>query len=165
MLSGGGAAIAVIAFFLPWISVSCDVASSPRNSRLAEFSGFDLASGPKLQTPFGIQQGDPTPLLWLVLVGAVAAVCCALLIKSSGSAAITVLCSAAIGLAPLFITWVSNPNAQRSTSGANLVRVSMEAGLWLTLFGLASALATSVVVLLAAAAAEQPSPNPWPQSD
>jgi len=72
-LSGGGGLLAVLAFFLPWISVSCDTRGlSGRPTQLAQFSGYDLASGPRLQTPFGIQHLDASPVLWFVILAAVA---------------------------------------------------------------------------------------------
>ena len=90
---------------------------------------------------------DPAPILWLVIVGAAAVIGCAFLIQPRAKAAGLVLCSSIVGLVPLFVEWMSTSNAPRG-SAASFLRVSAEPGLWLTLIGLASALATAAVVLL-----------------
>lgn len=62
-IAGFAAHIAVIAFFLPWILVSC------YGSPLGSVSGYDLAVG-KINTPFGSTTTTPTPAIFLILVSA-----------------------------------------------------------------------------------------------
>jgi hypothetical protein len=132
-VSGSGGLIMLIAFVLPWVSVSCDsrgLGVASQNLPTWRFSGLDLAAGPRIDTPFGSQQAAGSPMLWLVPIAALVVVGCIMLVKHYRLAAVTALLAALISLAPMLAAWQSF-ESQRSP----FARVTIEYGLWLSLFG------------------------------
>jgi hypothetical protein len=154
-ISGSGGMIMLIAFVLPWVSVSCDaraIGVSSQNLPIWRFSGLDLATGPRIDTPFGSQQAAGSPILWLVPIAALVVIGCVLLVKNYRLTAVTALLAALVSLAPMIATWHSF-ESERSP----LARVSIEYGLWLALFGVILG-AVGGLVGLSASAVEQPLP-------
>jgi hypothetical protein len=131
-LGTGGGILIVLGFFLPWISASCDVGG--RTSQIATFSGFDLATGPKLQTIFGVQQLASSPMLWLVPIAGIVIVAAAIRFVRERQAAWAVLAGSAGAILTLILIWKDYSSQQTS-----LVRVSVEFGLWACLAGLVTA--------------------------
>lgn len=64
-ITGPGAAVAFICFFLPWVLVSCE------DQPVATFSGWQLATGGNVQTALGSQPLEGSPILFIVLLAAV----------------------------------------------------------------------------------------------
>lgn len=65
-VGGSGAAVALVAFFLPWILVSCN------GQPIAELSGWQLATGTTVGEGFGAQTVPSRPIFFLVAVSAIA---------------------------------------------------------------------------------------------
>jgi hypothetical protein len=63
-IAGIAAHIAVVAFFLPWIAVSC------YGTPIGSASGYGMATG-NWNTPFGSSDSAPVPSVFLILAGAV----------------------------------------------------------------------------------------------
>lgn len=63
---GTGASVAVICFFLPWVLVSCG------GQPVASISGWQLAAGGSISTGWGSQPIPSSPMLFLVLLAALA---------------------------------------------------------------------------------------------
>lgn len=63
-IAGIAAHIAVVAFFLPWIAVSC------YGTPIGTASGYGMATG-NWNTPFGSFDSTPVPSVFLILAGAV----------------------------------------------------------------------------------------------
>lgn len=132
-ISGSGGIVMLVAFFLPWVSVSCDprsVGIGAQSMQILRFSGLDVAAGPRIDTPFGSQQAPGSPLLWLVPLAALAIIACAVLVKAYRSAALATIAGALVSLVPMLAAWQSF-DAQRTP----FIRVSVEFGLWLSLLG------------------------------
>ncbi len=132
-VSGSGGLVMLIAFVLPWVSVSCDprtLGVSPQNLPTWRFSGFDLATGPRIDTPFGTQQAAGSPILWLAPIAALVVIGCILFVKNHRLAAVSALVAALASLVPMIAAWQSF-ESQRGT----FTRVSIEYGLWLSLLG------------------------------
>lgn len=138
-LSQIGAAAMLLGFFLPWVSVSCSsqatggFGTQSASMPLLTFSGFDLASGPKLQTAFGVQQLPASVGLWLVLAAAVGVVVITLVVTAQKPGAVATLVAGLVSVVPLFNTWQSFEQSRTP-----FVNVSVQLGLWMTLLGLAA---------------------------
>lgn len=63
---GSSAGVVLVCFFLPWILISCE------GQTVATFSGWDLAVGGAVQTTFIDQPVLGSPMLFLVLMAAIA---------------------------------------------------------------------------------------------
>jgi hypothetical protein len=137
-ISGSGGLLMLVAFFLSWVSASCDPralglsGASAQNLPTLHFSGFDLAIGPRIDMGFGVQQASGSVGLWLVPAAALTILACALFMTRHRLAAGTMLAAALISLLPLLSTWQSFEN-QRNT----FTKITPEIGLWLTLLGVA----------------------------
>jgi len=59
-VGSGGAAVAILSFFLPWVLVSC-------SGQQVRMSGWQLAAGATAGEGYGAQQTSGDPLLFLVL--------------------------------------------------------------------------------------------------
>jgi hypothetical protein len=65
-VGGSGAALVLVAFFLPWILVSCN------GQPVAELSGWQLAVGTTVGDGFGAQSIPGRPIFFLVALSAIA---------------------------------------------------------------------------------------------
>lgn len=127
-LTRGAGALIIIAFFLPWVSVSC---SADIGTRVA-MSGYQLAAGINIG-------GVPLPgswQYWLVPLGAIVAAGATLAIQEMKPAAWTVLGSV---LLPLFVMVSVWQGVQQSSSP--FLSVQTQPGLWLSVAGLLGLLA------------------------
>lgn len=131
-ISGGGGLLILVAFFLPWVSASCDPRSgyAAQNQTVLRFSGFNLAVGPRIESVFGVQQAPGSVMLWLVPAAALAIIACALFVAHQKVAAGAALAAALTSLLPMLSTWQSW-ESQRS----GFISISVEVGLWLSLLG------------------------------
>jgi len=135
-VSGSGGLLLLVAFFLPWVTASCDASGlglgSSQNLPSVHYSGFELAVGPRIQSVFGSQQLAGSVILWLIPAAAFAVMACALFVKNHRLAAGAALAAALVSLLPMFATWQSF-ESQRNA----FTRISIEIGLWLALLGVA----------------------------
>ncbi|MHB8621090.1 MAG: hypothetical protein ACYDAG_16230 [Chloroflexota bacterium] len=140
-LLGSGGGLLLIAFFMPWISVSCS------GNEVVRFSGADLASGPSFQ---GRHSGGDV-LLYLVPLAAVAAVACAIYLFSRTSPLPVVrglaFLLAALALIPIALKWVSIQSevSKQSSQTGSLLVVSTLGGFWLALLSCALIAAAGVL--------------------
>jgi hypothetical protein len=153
-ISGGGGLLVLVAFFLPWISASCDPRSgyAAQNQSVLRFSGFNLAVGPRIESIFGVQQAPGSVMLWLVPAAALTIIACALFVAHRKLAAGAALAAALTSLLPMLSTWQSW-ESQRS----GFITISVEVGLWLSLLGVALG-AIGGLVGLSASSTERPVP-------
>ena len=56
------AAVAILFFFMPWVFASCNGVG------VGAFNGWQLATGPSIQTAFGVEKLPGTPALFLILL-------------------------------------------------------------------------------------------------
>ncbi|MBP6471264.1 MAG: FHA domain-containing protein [Chloroflexi bacterium] len=134
-ISGPAAVLVILFFFLPWVTVSCN------GQPLGEFSGYDLAAGVPVSTlvgsealsPLGGLPGDPAlflvplvaliTLLWVILA----------FVKKewevyTGAGTVA---AAVLGVLVLVWRWLVIP-----AQPLELVAISYEPAMWLTLVGL-----------------------------
>lgn len=163
-----GAIAMLIGFFLPWVSVSCNAQTMrtfgipPSSTTTLQFSGFDLAAGPKVQTPMGVQQLPASVGLWLIVAAAVAVLIITVVVMAQRTGAVAVLGTGLLSMAPLFNTWQSFEQSRTPYTD-----VGLQIGLWLTLLGLTGVGAGGVVGLSAppesvssSAPGQEPAPYP-----
>lgn len=135
-ISGPAAVLVLLFFFLPWVTVSCN------GQPLGQFSGYDLAAGVPVSTlvgsealsPLGGLPGDPAlflvplvaliTLLWVILA----------FVKRewevyTGAGTVA---AAVLGVLVLVWRWLIIP-----AQPGELVAISYEPAMWLTLAGLA----------------------------
>jgi hypothetical protein len=145
-LSPAALVLALICFFLPFVTFSC------QGQKVASFSGLQLATGTTIQQPqmFGppkSQKVGAEPLAVLALLSVLAGVGASFLRgkKGAGSSA---------GLALLAVILLaalkSKLDGDALRQGAGAVQVNYEAGYYLTLILLLAAIGASVYALVAA---------------
>lgn len=121
---GAAASVAVICFFLPWVLVSCG------GQPVASISGWQLAAGGSVSTGWGSQPIPSSPMLFLVLLAALAPLAAVYLAYKQQlklrSAALTALASAAVALLTLVIQF-SDGQHEASSMGVSTQR---EVGFW-----------------------------------
>jgi hypothetical protein len=130
------------AFFMPWLSVAS-----------GQVSAYDLATRPvALQALTGTQPAAAEALLWPVVVAALAVLACAFRVRRrvGAAASVTGVSSATLLLLLLLASWVAAEGyPSRSTP------VAFQVGAWLTVVGLAHAVAASVVALMNASSEDK----------
>ncbi len=122
---GPAGAAAFLLFFLPWISVSC------QGKHVMSVSGFNLAAGSEVASAYGPAQLPSTPILFLMLLAAIACIVVGVLVylrrlpKRIG--AVAALAAVAIGLLAL----LNAGSTQTATQGADtsLMRIDPQLGL------------------------------------
>lgn len=143
--------VALVAFFLPWMTVSCT------STELLHASGWDLAMGkpkltPQLAQLAGQQMTDSGahPSVWLLLALAAIAIGLILAFRSARSGALAVI---ATSVAALLLVWIGTQRlgsegltqaAARSGGGLDAalalqIRIDWKIGFWLCLLALAAA--------------------------
>lgn len=125
-----GAALTLLAFFLPWLSVSC------QGTTLAEGSGYEIASGSFFeQLSMGAGESDSYFILFLIPAIAILAVILVLLTmrdnalekKTAGGHILLGM----IGLSAPVVIWLQN-----RSSDMGMLTIEWEYGFWLTIVGL-----------------------------
>ena len=130
-ISGIGASLALLCFFLPWVMVSCGVQVS--------MSGLDLATSPG-------QLNAPSWLLLLVPVAALAILWVLYSALNNPRAGLLqtanrILAFAGAGLLPVILTYIGIQNARNDPENLGLgVLIHLEYGFWGTAFGFASSI-------------------------
>lgn len=138
-ITSPGALLALLCFFLPWVLVSCG------GQPVAEFSGWELASGAPVQTAFGPQEMEATPLFFAVPVGALAALGLALAAsRRADMTTLDVIGPLLAGVLPLAVLLLRYMNARDEMLSSGL-EVSLRFGLWGVLAGLLAIAAGAVV--------------------
>lgn len=159
-VTGPSGLAALVCFFLPWIMVSCE------GQPVASFSGWQLATGGTVQTPFGPQTTNPSFDMLLVLLGTIAAVVMVALVYQSRMAlrraAVVVLGAAGLGLALLLLKLVTTSSqvaSQAEQQGAMGVSldVQFQMGYWLVVLAHLGMLAGAFMDLRSA---EERAPEP-----
>lgn len=147
--------IALLAFLLPWMTVSCS------NQKLVEASGFGLAFGRVTAMGQASQAGDGASLnIWLILALLAIAGGLALLFMRGREAAKLVLGTSAAAIALIFVgTWryskdaimaeaaKSGPNSNLDQAALAMIQVNWEIGYWLALLSLIAAAAMAWLVM------------------
>lgn len=152
-LSGPGAVLVLIFFFLPWVTVSCG------NQEIATFSGYDLAAGAEINTGFTTEKTEGDAAVFII--PAVALVAGVLLVLSSlnvmpgrvaggGQVALAI-----VGVVILWLKWSQMEQDVTAEGGA----VAPEIGLWLTAAALAVIVLGGILTLI-----ENPGKNQYPDS-
>ncbi|KTE17106.1 hypothetical protein [Sphingopyxis sp. H115] len=147
--------IALLAFLLPWMTVSCS------NQKLVEASGFGLAFGRVAAMGQAAEAGDGASLnLWLILAIIAIIGGLALLFLRGREAAKLVLGTSAVALALILIgTWRYSKDAILAEAANNrsngdidraalaMIEVNWEIGYWLALLSLIAAAALAWLVM------------------
>jgi len=147
--------IALLAFLLPWMTISCS------NQKLVEASGFGLAFGRVTAMGQAAQAGDGASLnIWLILALLAIAGGLALLFLKGREAAKLVLGTSIAALALIFIgTYRYSKDAilaEAAKNGQNggmdqaalaMIQVDWEIGYWLALLSLIAAAVMAWLVL------------------
>jgi len=134
-LPTGSFGLAVLAFFLPFITVGCNGSST----EVAQLSGFNLMGG-------GSVQGQSMPSDWHLMVAFAAAVMatlfCAVNVStlSINTAKGVYFFAAAFGIvAAGMLYWVkSYIDGQVSSQGGGIITIKYEFGYWIALIGSAA---------------------------
>jgi hypothetical protein len=126
-LIGPGGAAAILLFFLPWISVSC------QGQPAISLSGWNLAAGGQVSTALGpIPLGAGSPEIFIMLLAAIA---CAVLgglvfTRRMPDQAAAVAALAAVALSVLiFLSKVGNPQASQAGVDPSMLRIDPQIGL------------------------------------
>ena len=147
--------IALLAFLLPWMTVSCS------GQKLVEASGFGLAIGRVTAMGQASQAGDGASLnIWLILALLAIAGGLALLFLKGRDAARLVLGTSVAAVALIFVgTWRYSTDAimaEAAKSGSNgnldqaalaMIQVHWEIGYWLALLSLIAAAVMAWLVM------------------
>lgn len=129
-ITGPGALVVLLFFFLPWVTVSCG------NMEIATLSGYQLAAGAEINTGFGTERAEGDWVVFLVFLAGLVAGGLLLamatdLVPVQGSA-VGQLIAGSIGLAVLWLKWAQLNRDVAEVGGG----VSAEIGLWVTVLGL-----------------------------
>jgi hypothetical protein len=123
-VSGSGALLATLFFFLPWVLVSCN------GEPMGTLSGWNLAAGAAL----GNERVGGSPLLFAFLVVAILALVLTLVLRHPLAFTITEIALGAGAIVFLLIVYLHmRQDALRESMG--LIRITPKAGLIGTLFG------------------------------
>ncbi|MBJ7501344.1 MAG: hypothetical protein JHC57_16425 [Sphingopyxis sp.] len=147
--------VALVAFLLPWMTVSCS------EQKLVEASGFGLAFGRVTAMGQAAEAGDGASLnLWLILALLAIAGGLVLLFLKGREAAKLVLGTSVAAIALILIgTWRYSKDAlvaEAAKNGQNsgmdqaalaMIQVNWEIGYWLALLSLAAAAAMAWLVM------------------
>ncbi|MBV9899221.1 MAG: SH3 domain-containing protein [Chloroflexi bacterium] len=126
LISGIAGGVALLGFFLPWVSVLSIVSYT--------WSGFEMAVGPTVQTLLGPQRAQGGPGLWLFALGAIAIIGLAARVQTARVAAISVMAIAAICV--LLLLLVSSGLGSQQNLFA---RISISFGLWFSMLAMIAA--------------------------
>jgi hypothetical protein len=127
---GPSAGVSLLAFFLPWVLVSCE------GQPVASFSGFQLAFGGAVNTQMGVIPVNASFDLLLLLAGVVAILVMIFMVYQGRMLAartmrfITII----VGVNALILLWRAlTAGASASAQGGPTVEVSLQLGYWITL--------------------------------
>ncbi|MFZ5725290.1 MAG: hypothetical protein ACOY4C_02640 [Pseudomonadota bacterium] len=146
--------IALVAFLLPWMTISCS------EQKIAEATGFGLAFGNVTTMGRAASTGDGAAMnLWLILALLAIAGGLFLLFTRGREAAKLVLGTSVAALVLIFLgTWRYSKDAIMAEAAKNgggdmdraamaMIQVNWEIGYWLALFALIAAAAMAWVVM------------------
>jgi hypothetical protein len=137
-----GALLALICFFLPWVTVSC-------GERTSTLSGVKMAFGGTVQTNQGPEQRDPDVFMLLLFLFGISLLLLVVFawmrhVQSRGLSIALIVIS---GLS-LLILMLRYLNQQTDTSGDVPIYVTYHAGFWGTVIGYVLALIGGVLDLI-----------------
>ena len=128
-IAAPAATLILVCFFISWASVSC------AGQSMVEVSGWDIATGPKIEALFGTERADANPALFFVPLVSLAVLSLAFWAWRRGS--LTLLDQAgllALGVLPLLILWVGFANA-RQDAAASGFSMDYRIGWWGSILG------------------------------
>jgi zinc ribbon protein len=126
LISGIAGGVALLGFFLPWVSVISLVSYT--------WSGFDIAVGPTVQTLLGPQRGQAGPVLWLFALGAIAIIGLATRLQTARVSSISVMAIAVACVLILLLVSMGLGSQQQL-----FARVSISFGLWFSMLAMIAA--------------------------
>jgi hypothetical protein len=130
-IAGGGAAIKLLCFFLPWVLVSC------QEQPVASISAWQLATGGAIQTPFGAQPLTAAPDLLLILLAALGSLALVYLVVKQGfalrRAAMAWIGMASLSVVLMLLRFAGAGSSAAAQAGAD-VQIDLQFGYWTTLF-------------------------------
>lgn len=158
---GSAGVAALVCFFLPWVTISC------QDQMVASLSGWNLAAGGMVETALGPQVIDGTPLLFLVLLGALG---CLMVVYRTRQgwlamrkAAFMALGFAGVSLLILFAKFFG-AQGQISREAEMDVQIHLQYGLWGTLLSNGAIIAGAVHALIPRTVAALPAMTPTAQA-
>lgn len=138
-ISLSGVLVALICFFLPWVTVSC-------GNQVTTLSGTQMALGGTMQTSQGPQQRNPDVFILAVLVAGVAILVILLLaLRAPAMPRGSTYATIGLSIVALLILAGRFATQQTDTSGDVDVFVDYHAGFFGTMLGYAMALLGAVV--------------------
>jgi len=142
------ASVALVCFFLPWVLVSCG------GQPVASISGWQLAAGGSINTGWSSQPIPGSPVLFLVLLAALASLASVYLVYKGQlklrTAALTALASGAVAL----LTLLARFSGAQSETGSMGVSAQLEVGFWGTVLAHVAIVAGGLLDLKAAQSGE-----------
>ena len=135
-VGSSGAALAILCFFMPWILVSC-------GGQTTKVNGWDLASGTVIGSGFSAQQIEGKPILFLVLLAALAYFAFK---RGSLTPVMDGYGLIALGAVPLLILFISFSGAKDQAAQQG-VYLEYQIGLWGVVIGYIAAIAGGVLNL------------------
>lgn len=128
-VGSAGAALAILAFFMPWMLVSCGADSIKVN-------GWKLAAGATVGQGFYAQHMEGRPILYLVLFAAIGVIALAYFAYKRGSLTPTLDGYGLIGLGvlPLLIMFISFSGVKDQAAQQG-VYIDYQFGLWAVVLG------------------------------
>lgn len=128
-LSFQGALLALICFFLPWVTVSC-------GDRTSTLSGLKMAFGGTVETNQGPEQRDPDVFMLFVFLCGIILLLLVIFawVRSVQSRGLSIALIALSGIS-LLILALRYMNQQTDTTGDVPIYVTYHAGFWGTVIG------------------------------
>jgi len=141
-ISGSGALLAIIAFFIPWLLISCS------GQELARMSGWQLAVGLEGMEQTGLDSGSPILLALLVLALVVLALVIVILIRGRFGKweGIVFLACGVVATGILTIYLLANQPSQSDLEFA-AIEIKPMAGLFMTYIGYIAIIVGGVLCL------------------
>ena len=126
-ISGSGAIIAFLCFFMPWVLVSCN------DQPVATFNGWQLTFGGTVQTSFGPEPVSNSPILLLVLLAAVGTLALIYLVYRNRYTtrwpSRVMIGLATLSLLVMGLVFIGSKSQSAPQSGVNL-QVQLQYGFW-----------------------------------
>ena len=158
IISTTAALIVLLFFFLPWVTVSCE------DEDIDTLSGYDLSVGTDLDLGVGTEELDPDPIIFVVPLAAVVVVGLVILsttgVLRPSLASAAQIAAASMGLLVLAFKWL---DARNQAAAYDFVSVSIEIGVWITVFSFIAIILGAVLARFAVAGSIQSEPEESPR--
>lgn len=148
------AVLAILFFFMPWVFASCGGQS------IGSFSGWELASGTTVDTGIGVERVPGTPILFLILLFALATLGLAYFAWQRGlPSKLDTFGLILLGLFPLALLIFAFSGA-REDAAREGIAIEFKYGLWGTIIGFIGVVIGGVLNLRKPAVPEMLPPEP-----